>query len=393
MNQPQPTLRAPVPVVGRLGIVAEEIGFAEAEASADLWDGLVQDAATPNPHFSHRVIAAHVRHGLCEAPRFLVLRQGRTWLGLLPFAEGWLGRGRRVPAAFTSPFTPNATPLLARGALPEAAEALVGALSASGRPLWRLPRLSADSDAGRALVQACARLGLAVAEVSSFERAVLERRASYDSYAAACLSANRRKNLRRQRARLQEFGTVEIRTAESGAALQEAIEAFLALEVEGWKGAGGSALASRPRRAAFAHEWFGDGPGPVRPRADLLTLGGRPVAISLALVCGGTAHLLKTTYDETFRACAPGLLLEDAIVRACHGGFAERLDSASLAGHVLEGLYPDRERIADLLIGAGGQSGETLAGIAAEERRRRKVLDRAKALVRRVRALLRPGSA
>ena len=132
----------------------------------------------------------------------------------------------------------------------------------------------------------------------------------------------------------------------------------------------------------------------MRPRADVLALDGRPIAISLTLVCGGTAHLVKTAYDESLRACGPGLLLEDAIVRACHDTrFASRLDSASLAGHVLEGFYPDRERMADMLIGAGGQSAASLARIADEEHRRREIMARLKGLYRRVEARVRGAGA
>jgi len=68
-------------------------------------------------------------------------------------------------------------------------------------------------------------------------------------------------------------------------------------------------------------------------------------------VSAGTAFLLKTTFDEVHRGVGPGVLLEDAIVRAMHRDrFCERLDSATLPGSVLESLYPDRMAIADLAV-------------------------------------------
>ena len=98
---------------------------------------------------------------------------------------------------------------------------------------------------------------------------------------------------------------------------------------------------------------------------------GRPIAISLALLCGGTAHLFKTAYDETLRRHAPGILLEDEIVRIRREtGFARRLDSASRPGSVLETLYAHREPIGDLLFATGSVSARALAALAQREARR-----------------------
>jgi hypothetical protein len=117
-------------------------------------------------------------------------------------------------------------------------------------------------------------------------------------------------------------------------------------------------MACRAQHAAFAQALFAEGGGPVSARADILARDGHPLAISLALVAGGTACLLKTTYDEDERAGAPGLVLEAEIVRALHEtAFAQRLDSATLAGSALESLYPERESIAEIVAvpeGAGG---------------------------------------
>ncbi|TXM81972.1 GNAT family N-acetyltransferase, partial [Methylobacterium sp. WL116] len=179
---------------------------------------------------------------------------------------------------------------------------------------------------------------------------VLDRRASHDAFLASHPHRARLKDLRRRAKRLSEAGAVTFETVASGPGLERAVAAFLALERAGWKGATGSAMACRPEHAAFACALFGPTHGPVRARADILAVDGRPVAISLALTGGGTATLLKTAYDEDRRACAPGLLLEAEIVRACHEtAFADRLDSATLAGSALESLYRERERVAEII--------------------------------------------
>jgi hypothetical protein len=118
----------------------------------------------------------------------------------------------------------------------------------------------------------------------------------------------------------------------------------------------------------------------------MIRLDGRPIAVSLALVCRGTAHLMKTTFDESLRAYAPGIVLEAEIVRACHEErFADRLDSASLPGGVLDDLYPDRERIGDLLFATSADvSPSALQRIADAEQLRRTAIKRLRQLYSRM---------
>ena len=243
-----------------------------------------------------------------------------------------------------------------------------------------------ESPAGLALLAALRRAGWGVDAVTRFERPVFARRADHAAALAASPAPERAKDLRRRRRRLGERGRVELDTATGGPGLAAGLETFLALEARGWKGGRGTALASRPASAAFARALFpGEEDGPVRGRVDLLRLDGRAVAGSLALVAGGTATLLKIAYDEDERAFAPGVLLEAEIVRALHDtGFAERLDSASLPGSVLESLYPDRTGIAEIVAVPPGGTG--LAALVARARLQRRVTARLKRLAERLRA-------
>ena len=99
-------------------------------------------------------------------------------------------------------------------------------------------------------------------------------------------------------------------------------------------------------------------------------------------MCSGAAHLLKTAYDETLRALAPGLVLEDEIIRALHAtAFADRLDTASVAGTVLDEIYGDRIRMGDLILAADARTPpETFAVIVRREAGRRAALKRLKGL-------------
>ncbi|MGV7030620.1 GNAT family N-acetyltransferase [Methylobacterium symbioticum] len=346
------------------------------------WDDLFARAHDAHPHFSRHVLAAHGAAGLAPADlaAVTVARAGRLE-ALLPYrtARDLSGLGARVARPFLTPFVTATDPLLAAGGAAidaEAADALVAGLArASGGGAWRWPLLRLDSPAGTAMRAAMGRAGWSLGPVATFARPVLARRASLDAFQAGHPNRSRLKDLRRRTKRLSETGLLRLDSATGGAALAAAVENFLALERAGWKGEAGTAMACRPPHAALARALFAEGAGPVTARADSLTLDGRPIAISLALVGSGTATLLKTAYDEGLRAQAPGLVLEAEIVRACHETrFADRLDSATLAGSALESLYPEREILAEVIAvppGADRPSLERRIRLARFEQRAR----------------------
>jgi CelD/BcsL family acetyltransferase involved in cellulose biosynthesis len=319
------------------------------------WDTLFASGVAPHPHVSRHVIAAHRSAGLLpNGLRFVTIRNGAKLVALLPYtmARDITGLGGRVARPVLSPFMTASAPLIADGPHRAAhAQALVdGLASASGGRAWRWPLLPTEDGAGPVMLAAMRARGWAIGTVSAFDRPVMERRADHDAFLAGHPNRARFKDLRRRARRLAEAGTVAHESAACGADLDRLVAAFLDLERAGWKGQAGTAMACRPETVALAHTLFSAGSGPVGVRADALTLDGRPIAISLALVGAGTATLLKTAYDETLRSHAPGLLLEAEIVRACHEtGFADRLDSATLEGSALESLYRDRTRIAEII--------------------------------------------
>ncbi|MEH3119606.1 MAG: GNAT family N-acetyltransferase [Methylorubrum populi] len=335
------------------------------------WDALAVRAAEPHPFYARHTIEAHRAHGLC-GPRLsaVVVREDGAAAALLPFVlrPDIAGLGAALAQPFLSPYVTATAPLVADGpGLEVRLDALVEGLArASGGRPWRWPLLASESRIGVGLLAAMGRAGWQVGTVAGFERPVLDRRADYDAFLAGHPHRSRLKDLRRRRRRLEEAGTVTVESATEGAALERALDAFLTLEAAGWKGAAGTALRSRPQTERFARALFRPEAGPVSVRADLLRLDGRTVAASLALIGGRTAHLLKTAYDEGLHAQAPGLVLEDAIVRAVHAeGFADRLDAATMPGSALESLYPERETIREIVAVPPG------AGLISLERRLR----------------------
>ncbi|HEV7253084.1 MAG TPA: GNAT family N-acetyltransferase [Mesorhizobium sp.] len=403
MNRPS----FPMPFIrGAMRLAAEVVNLTWLSKRPAAWDRLVAESLWPNPYYARRVVTAHAAGGIAGPDlRCLVVTCGAALLALLPFQPGHarVGFTSRASSAWTSPYILHSTPLITRDDAPPVVEALLDAMPRAGKnKLWLFPTLSRDDPASAALQAGFARRSWASAIAAPFERPVLDRRESYEQFARAHLSGNRRAGLRRTAKRLGEQGVLETRRVgpEDGPALGAAVEAFLNLERQGWKGFRGTAMASRPETAAFTRAVFGppgnDGGGdPVQPRADLLCLDGRPVAVSLSLVCGGTAHLVKTAYDERLARYGPGVLLEDALVRALHEeDFAARLDSASVADGLMGALYPDRERMGDLIVAAGPDlTPARLARLATQEEGKRAALCAAKRLYwRALDACVRPTS-
>lgn len=372
---------------------SDDLDLAAMNRHAAAWDALVSEADEPAPFFTRQVIGAHAAHGMAADVRFLVAWSGQRIVALLPYRPrgGRLGLVSRAACAWSSPFAPCSTPLVATDDVVGHVALLLDAVAARSDRLWHLPHLAIGSRTGVALIAEARRRGWPLAVIGHFARPVLDRRADYEAYAAE-LPAGRRRDMARRWRRLREQGAVALASVSGGEGLREAVARFLELEAAGWKGAQRTAFASRPEMAAFAHDLFRDGPGPVGAMADTLTLDGRLVAASLALVCRGTAYLLKTAYDEAFARFAPGLLLEDAIVRRVHDHtlaepVAERLNSAATAATPLDELYPDREPMGDLIVATDlSTSQAALDAIVGRETLRRESIRRAKEFYWRMRS-------
>ena len=331
-------------------------------AEAPAWDALSARAGNAHPYYSRHAMQAHAASGLANPDLSIVVVRGPDGIAaVLPFRRSYdiCGLGRPVALPFVSPFVTATAPLVAAGPeRPAILAALVeGLREASGGRPWRWPHLSPETALGQDLCGALRAAGWTLGEVGRFTRPVLDRRADHADFLAGHPHPSRLKDLRRRGRRLAESGAVTFAVATEGPRLAEAVETFLRLEAAGWKGDAGSAMACRAAHAAFARAIFAATGGPVHVRADTLSLDGRALAISLALVSGGTAYLLKTAYDEGTRALAPGLVLEAEIVRALHAeAFAERLDSATTGGSALESLYREHETVAELVaVPAGGR--------------------------------------
>jgi CelD/BcsL family acetyltransferase involved in cellulose biosynthesis len=145
------------------------------------------------------------------------------------------------------------------------------------------------------------------------------------------LSRNRRRGLRRHRAKLERLGRVEFEVHDGREGLDELLGEAFELEASGWKGARGSAIASSAVTRRFYTDvarWAADR-GWLR--LAFLRVDGRPIACDYALEHGGSWYSLKAGYDERMCSFGPGALLLREEIAHCYDRGLDRLD---LLGHV-----------------------------------------------------------
>lgn len=123
---------------------------------------------------------------------------------------------------------------------------------------------------------------------------------------------NLRQNLPKLRRRLEERGErIAFEFVEHPDAVEAALLDFAALESAGWKAEGGTAVSARNQQGLFYRKTLRDFAARGSGFAVRLTVGGRPIAVDFGVRDADTLVILKTTYDENFRAFSPAQLLHE----------------------------------------------------------------------------------
>jgi CelD/BcsL family acetyltransferase involved in cellulose biosynthesis len=144
---------------------------------------------------------------------------------------------------------------------------------------------------------------------------LLELPGSFEELFAA-RSGKLRAQIRRGRRGLEELGELETRTVDGGPGLEEALDAFFALEAAGWKGQEGTAIASDPALLELYRGFAESASAQGRLRIQLLELNGKLVAADYGCVFEGCGYRIKTTFDEGLRKFAPGMVLLTDVLEA-----------------------------------------------------------------------------
>ena len=169
-----------------------------------------------------------------------------------------------------------------------------------------------------------------------------------EEYLATHWSSSRRKSLRRNKAKLGSCGPVHLRLHTEPSEVAKALESFLRLEHDSWKGEAGTACISNPRDEMFIREMVLGMADQRRILMSELCAGKRIIASAVNLTAGSALFAFKIGWDKTWAAVSPGVLHESELLLAA----CDRLrkytlfDSCSTVNSYLAPIWPERIPVA-----------------------------------------------
>ena len=345
-----------------LGLRGEVLGRDALPALLPDWEDLCARSVEDNVYYTPRYACALLDNVERNTDvRFAVVWRAGRLMALLPFTSPKLAVAPLQPAAraWHSDYTYTCTPLLDRVQAMDAAAALLNVLTSLREGEWIIPRANTQGAACRAIIAALERSGRPWLFAGHFQRASLQPSGTFDEHMQRHVSAKRRKDIARNRRRLDALGKVAHAHYRSGHGLDAALSAFLEIEASGWKGKRGTALACSEQTRDFALQAFTGDAATSICRADVLTLDGKPIAVGLITFAGRTGFTVKCTYDETYRSYCAGLLLEIEVMRSVLSEkWADRLDGGTDGTHVIDGLWSGRVEVADLMFSTASRCPE-----------------------------------
>jgi CelD/BcsL family acetyltransferase involved in cellulose biosynthesis len=308
--------------------------------------------------------------------------------GLLPVVSLWRAYQIPLPALVSAhPYGTLCTPPLDRDAAAKAATRLMRRARQVGARALILRDMSLDGAAMTAISEALRPYGLRPHVLHAGHRACLDATRDGDQVLLEALGARKLKELRRQRHRLAEHGTVVFEVARSREDVGAALETFLALEASGWKGQRGTAMIQREgdasfiRRAAIALAANG--------QCEVVTLraGVTPIAAAIVLRHQHRAFYFKLGIDERFAKFSPGVQLTlDLTRQLCADPAITSADSTASPDHpMINPIWRGRLAIGDVLVPL--RPGDPMVSlIRAAMSLRHSGLEQARRLVRLIRA-------
>jgi CelD/BcsL family acetyltransferase involved in cellulose biosynthesis len=361
---------ADITLIGRAsGDDSRELRAAEVPASAtalvgltavpaDAWGTLAGRAIEPNgyylPEWELAVNASAAgRTGTSALCAWNDASPAAQLVGLMPAISLRQAYGIPLPALVSGhPYGTLCTPLLDRNN-PEAAVAcLIRAARETGAHALILRDVSLEGAAMTAITSVLARDGLRPRVLQSHLRACLDATRDPDALLHDALGAKKLKELRRQRNRLADHGTVAFEVARSPDDVSAATEIFLALEASGWKGARRTALLQSEGDAAFIRRATQALAATGQCEIVTLRAGATPVAAGVVLRHQDRAFYFKIGVDERFAKFSPGVQLTLELTRhLCDDPAISSADSTAAPDHpMINPIWRGRLAIGDALI-------------------------------------------
>jgi CelD/BcsL family acetyltransferase involved in cellulose biosynthesis len=190
---------------------------------------------------------------------------------------------------------------------------LANALVKLGSPLF-LDRIPADSPTIAAIQEAYRGRGLVVLRPAHPHPRILLHEGWRQPESQ--LNSGRRSDLRRAVRTAEKIGPLSYQIlSPSPSQLAPIFQEALEVEAANWKGSEGSAIARDNLRGPFYRHYAAAASAAGILRLCFLRVGGKPVAMQLAIESARGFWLLKIGYREEFARCSPGILLMAETIR------------------------------------------------------------------------------
>jgi CelD/BcsL family acetyltransferase involved in cellulose biosynthesis len=327
------------------------------------WDRLGARAAEPNPFFERFFVLAAASSLEVAGIALLVVEEDGEWLGCMPVTVRRTLGVAIVASTWKHPYSFLGTPLVDRDRVEDFAVSLVAALRAREQSHYLMLRRAANGpvmDAVRAAAEGDG--GVAPLFERDVERGAYRRRDEGEQL--SWLKSKRRSELKRQRRKLADEvgGEVVVRDCSDD---PSAVDAFLALESSGWKGEGGTALASSERSTELFRLICGELGNLGRLQLRALEAGERSLAMTCDIGAGEVLFGFKSAYDEGLRRYSPGIQLQaDNFAHFDRKRGEALFDScAEPDNETINGLWPDRRPLTTIVLGRRGPGSGLLGRI------------------------------
>lgn len=360
-------------------VVARAVSWTAMDApeARHAWDALAQCAAEPNPfHESWYLLPALRALDPQGSVKLLRIEVDGELAGLIPL------RAERKYYNWPVPQLCNwihgncflGAPLVAAGLERHFWKALLGwADKNAGRSLFlHLGVMPLDGPLNLALQSVLQEQGRLAGLVHREERAMLSSTQTPLEYFEESLSGKKRKELRRQFARLSELGEVQFERRRDDHKLARWTEDFLALEHSGWKGTAGSALGSHQATTRLFKEALSGAATQGKLERLTLTLNDEPIAMLINFLTPPGAYSYKTAFDERFARYSPGVLVQRENLDLLEHGEVRWCDSCASADHpMIDHIWRERRPVGRISIAIGGKLRRAIFGglLKAELRR------------------------
>jgi len=365
----------------------------ELAAFASELRDLTARAIAPNAFYEPSFMAASAPVFGRDVMAGLVWRRSmpKQLTGFFPVAIERRRYGLKMPMliGWTHPYGPLGTPLIDRDAGDAAVAAWLDHIAADPAlpKLMLMPYLPAEGDIAQAFDAALAHRDGRSEHFALHRRAMLAPQGDRAGYLDRAMPHRKRKELRRQRKRLADAGTLTSTATADPAELTAALIDFLSLEAAGWKGRAGTAAKGNDAVRCFVVEAVGALAAEGKASVARLALDGRAVAAIVTLRSGDAAWCWKIAYDESYARASPGVqLLLDVTETLLADASIARADSCATADHpMIDHIWRERLALSDRLMCVAKCDPTLFAHLCRMESLRRSAVD----TLRRLRNLLR----